>query len=247
MITVKDIYSYIDELAPYETQESWDNSGLNVGSFQREVKTVGFALDATKNIIKKAKNSDCDLLITHHPVIFSPLSHIYNENPAYYAIQNNIDILSAHTNWDACDGGVNDILAEKINLKSIKRLTDSSLSMIRVGETEDDFETFLENVKNQLNNKTIINNVFRKPHKVAVCGGSGGSLLNDVYLSGIDTLVTGEAKHSDFITANNLNINLFVCGHYETENISVPVLKSKIENKFENLNCILFDENPIIR
>lgn len=247
MITVKDIYSYIDEFAPYETQESWDNSGLNVGSFQRQVKTVGFALDATKNIIKKAKSSNCDLLITHHPVIFNPLSHIYNENPAYYAIQNNIDILSAHTNWDACKGGVNDILAEKINLKEIKRLNDSCLSMIRVGETEDDFEKFLKNVKLQLNDKTIYNKTCRDPNKVAVCGGSGGSLLNDIYLAGIDTLVTGEAKHSDFITANNLNINLFVCGHYETENISVPVLKSKIENKFENLNCILFDENPIIR
>ena len=247
MITVKDIYSYIDEFAPYETQESWDNSGLNVGSFQRQVKTVGFALDATKNIIKKAKSSNCDLLITHHPVIFNHLSHIYNENPAYYAIQNNIDILSAHTNWDACKGGVNDILAEKINLKEIKRLKDSSLSMIRVGETEDDFEKFLKNVKLQLNDKTIYNKTCRKPNKVAVCGGSGGSLLNNIYLAGIDTLVTGEAKHSDFITANNLNINLFVCGHYETENISVPVLKSKIENKFENLNCILFDENPIIR
>ncbi|MDO5014993.1 MAG: Nif3-like dinuclear metal center hexameric protein [Clostridia bacterium] len=242
MITVKEIYSYIDTFAPYDTQESWDNSGLNIGSFYREVKTVGFALDATLDVIHKAFEKKCDLIITHHPIIFKPLSYIYDKNPAYSAIYRDIAILSAHTNWDACDGGVNDILAKKIGLKNIEKISEKELSIVRTGKTNLDFSSFVNNLNLSLDTKTLCNTVNRKPENIAVCGGSGGSLVEDLYNSGIDTLVTGEAKHSEIIQANNLNMNLFICGHYETEKISMPVLKSKIEDKFSNLDCFLLDD-----
>ena len=110
MATVKEIYNYIDSIAPFNTQEEWDNSGLLVGNENAEVNKILFALDATTDVINQAVEYGADLIITHHPVIFKAISNVLSDSLVYKLISNNISIICAHTNYDKAVDGVNDIL-----------------------------------------------------------------------------------------------------------------------------------------
>ena len=105
MTTVKNIYDYINSIAPYDTQEEWDNSGHLVGDFRQEVKKVVMALDATKEVCAFAKDIGADLVLTHHPVIFRPVSDVLSDSAVYALANSGISALCAHTNFDG--GGRN--------------------------------------------------------------------------------------------------------------------------------------------
>jgi dinuclear metal center YbgI/SA1388 family protein len=116
----------MEELAPAELTQSWDNTGLMLGDAEQEVYTVLVALDVTGDVINEAINNKADMIITHHPLIFKPLYNIRKGTPIgdkiHKLIQNNISVFSAHTNLDMVDGGVNDILALQLGLIDIKTL-----------------------------------------------------------------------------------------------------------------------------
>ncbi len=126
MLTVADIKNVIDDFAPFKLAADWDNSGLQVGDNNLPVKNIYVALDTSEKIIKEAINLDCDLIITHHPLLFSSLEKITNDNPPgnliFDLIKNNISLISAHTNIDRCEGGLNDYLAQKLSLQDINFL-----------------------------------------------------------------------------------------------------------------------------
>ncbi|MEG0229663.1 MAG: Nif3-like dinuclear metal center hexameric protein, partial [Oscillospiraceae bacterium] len=111
MTTVKNIYDFINKIAPYNTQESFDNSGFMVGDFKKKVEKAIVCLDVTEKILYFAKKNKVDLIISHHPVIFSELKQIRSDSIVYKLINNNISCLSAHTNFDKCDGGIDDVFA----------------------------------------------------------------------------------------------------------------------------------------
>lgn len=123
MNTVHDFYQAIDHFAPFESCESWDNVGLLVGDFQHTVNRVLFALDATISVIEEAKSSKANLLITHHPVMFSPIQQLYSNQPVYQLAQNNIHLIAAHTNWDLSAYGTNHVIANLLQLHHRKPLT----------------------------------------------------------------------------------------------------------------------------
>ena len=99
MATVKDIYNFIDSIAPFNTQEEWDNSGLLVGNENAEVTKILFALDATSDVVDQAIKFGANLIITHHPVIFKAVSDVLSDSLIYKLINNNISIICAHTNY----------------------------------------------------------------------------------------------------------------------------------------------------
>ncbi|NLM04268.1 MAG: Nif3-like dinuclear metal center hexameric protein [Clostridiales bacterium] len=127
MVTrVKDITSLMEKLAPREYAMEWDNVGLQIGSYEKEVKKIIISLDITKEVLEEAIEQDIDLIISHHPIIFSPLKSIvkedYKGNLIHKAISNNISIYATHTNMDIAIGGLNDFVAKKIGLENISIL-----------------------------------------------------------------------------------------------------------------------------
>ncbi|RKD34717.1 Nif3-like dinuclear metal center hexameric protein [Thermohalobacter berrensis] len=125
-VTVRNIVKLINTYAPPHLAANWDNPGLQVGRLDKQVDKVLLALDVTQDVLEEAKKKDIDLIITHHPLIFKPLKRISTENPKekfiYELIKNDIAVISAHTNLDICENGVNDVLADIIGLKNTKVL-----------------------------------------------------------------------------------------------------------------------------
>ena len=167
MPTLQDILNTLDEIAPFDLAEEWDNSGLQIGSLSQEIKKIYVALDPTLEALTKASNIDAQLLLTHHPLIFKPFLNIdYEKYPGdviYFASKAEISIISAHTNLDICTGGINDILAGILNIEEVKALENSihhpgGMGIGRIGNLQKPLELskVIEIVKNCLGIKDIM-------------------------------------------------------------------------------------------
>jgi len=225
---IKEVYDFIDSIAPYNTQCEWDNSGFMCGDMEKEVDSVMLCLDCTNDVIEQAVANNCKLIVCHHPLIFAPVRKIFNGTPLYNAIGNDITVISAHTNLDMADDGVNDVLSAKLGLSESEKLFAEGAPFMRMGNvTEQSAEEFASFVAHKLENGAEVYDSGRTVHKVAVCGGAGGEYIPEAFSAGCDTFVTGEAKHHERLEAQRLGINLIVAGHFSTE---VPVL-SKLCDK----------------
>ena len=122
MIKVKEIYRFINELAPFNISFDWDNTGLLVGSMDEDIFGVLLVLDVTKEVIFEAVNLGCNLIISHHPIIFRPIKNILSDSIPYLAVKNSLNVICAHTNLDLAEEGVNKCLASKLNLKNVESL-----------------------------------------------------------------------------------------------------------------------------
>ena len=221
---IKEVYEFLDSVAPYDTQCSWDNSGLMTGSLEKEVDSVMLCLDCTNDVIEQAVANGCKLIVCHHPLIFSGVKCVCEDSPLYNAVKNGITVISAHTNLDMADGGVNDILCEKLGMENTEYLYAEGAPFMRMGDV--DFENaaeFAGHCAEKLGNAVRVCDSGRKVSRVAVCGGSGGEYIYEVAAAGCDTFVTGEAKHHQYLDAQRLGVNMIVAGHFSTE---VPVIQS---------------------
>lgn len=245
MATVKEIYSFIDSIAPFNTQEEWDNSGLLVGDENKDVNKILFALDITTDIVNQAVSCGADLIITHHPLIFKPISNVLSDTIVYKLIENKISIICAHTNFDKAVGGVNDILCQTVNFDKFEKIDGTCLN-IGCFEKEISITDFVNNIKTALGCVVRYNSLEKEIKKVAVCSGSGSDYLELAKELNCDALLTGDASHHAFLDANEMGLVLFACGHFETENIAIKPLLEKIKNEFD-INCALATQNtPII-
>ncbi len=245
MATVIDIYNYIDSFAPFGTQAEWDNSGLLVGNENSVVNKIIFALDVTSDVIEQAKNISADLIITHHPVIFKPVSNVLNDSLIYKLIENNISIICTHTNYDKAVDGVNDILCYTVNADKIEKIDDTFLNITTFENTYSTDE-FAKHLKEKLNGAVRYNNLDKTISKIAVCSGSGSDYLPLAKELQCDALLTGDASHHSFLDADEMGIVLFAAGHFETEMIAIKPLLDKIEKEFK-VDCVLAKQNtPII-
>ena len=249
MIKVKDIFDYINEVSPYDTQCDWDNCGLLVGDMDKEVKKIGVCLDATLGILESAKENYVDLIVTHHPVIFAPQKSFTKGNVAFEAASVGISMLSAHTCLDCAEDGVNDVLCGIIGVKNTVGVPsdDCSIPMARIGNTEEMIaEDFARIIAEKLD--TVCKLVKGKSNvkKVAVCGGSAFDFFFEAVAMGADTYVTGEVKHHELLIAKDMGVNLVVAGHYETEKPVMIKLKDKLSAQFNGAEVILLNEtNPV--
>ena len=156
MYKVRDFYNYIDSFAPFDTQEEWDNSGFLIGDIEAQVRKVAVMLDITEKSLEKAINLGADLIVSHHPIIFSPMKKLMSDSVQYKAVKAGINIISAHTSFD--NNGVNDVLAHKLNLNNIREYP--GIEMLRMGESSTpDIKKFLENTKEKLGNSLRYNRV----------------------------------------------------------------------------------------
>lgn len=241
MVKVKDIYQYIDSVAPFATQMDFDNAGLLVGSEDMDVSRVMVALDVTAQVVREAARKRCQLIVSHHPIIFHPLKAVDPSDPIQgvvtQLIRKNIAVISAHTNLDIAPGGVNDVLMERLGVKTMGVLEEmGDGGMGRWGELPQAMEpkAFAAHVKKALGTKAVRAVPGDRPvKKVAVCGGAGGDMVELAARMGMDAYVTADVKHHEFLAAQALGITFLDAGHYATENPMMSVLADRLGGAFE--------------
>lgn len=241
MAKVKDFYGYLNSIAPFETQEDWDNSGMLVGDMNAEVKKAAVVLDITHEEIKKVKAIGADLIISHHPVIFNPIKSVTKGSVPYELVASSINALCCHTPLDIADGGTNDSLAELLGI-NVTRADDPILRLGTVEPTT--AQELAGKIANTLNTKVRYADAGKIIKKIAICTGAGCSLIEAA--GEIDAFITGDASHHNFLDCVQAGITLIAAGHYETEIIVVPVLVKKLQAQFPDIEIIdIKQKNPI--
>lgn len=245
--TVKEVYDFINAIAPFEKQCEWDNSGLIVGNPNQTVTAIGIVLDITPDAVEYAIKNKIDLIISHHPVIFRAIKTVLADDPVFALARNGISAICAHTSLDIAKGGVNDALADALGFGNATPLTDSGeTEMIRIcGTDEMSADSLAKLVAEKLSTCVTIANGSESIRKIALCGGAGGSFIHDVAAAGCDAFITGEAKHHEFLEAKALGVTLISAGHFETENPVVEVLLNQIKNHFECEAEIIPQNSPV--
>ncbi len=233
--TVKDIFEYINSIAPFEKQCEWDNSGLIVGNKDSKVIKIGVVLDITNEAVKYAAEKGINLIVSHHPVIFGGTKTVLADDPTYTLIRKGISAICAHTSLDIARGGVNDALAEALGFCNAEPLSDiGETEMVRVAEIEPVSGKELAKLcANKLSTCVSIADSGKTIKKVVLCGGAGADFMHDVAAAGCDAYITGEAKHHEFLEAKAIGLTLIAAGHFETENPVVSVLAEKLKNNFD--------------
>lgn len=233
----------MESIAPKALAMDFDNVGLLIGPDHDEIRKVLVALDLTVPVAKEAIAGGYDLVLTHHPILLEAVNNVspskYETAAAYLLIRHGIGHFAAHTNLDACNGGVNDVLASMLSLRNVRPLPPENLGRIGTLPAPIPFREFANLCESVLSVKgRLVGDPERTVETVAVIGGSGGSDVDFVYKSGCDVFVTGEMKHHQALRAEHLGLNCCVMGHYETE---FPVLKPLISRLQSGENDVQYD------
>lgn len=254
MAEVKDIFKFIDSIAPFHTQEDFDNAGLLVGRSGREVKKILVALDITLEVAEEAGRQGADLIVAHHPVIFHPVKSITDETVTgrvlMELLERRVAAICAHTNLDAAHGGVNGCLARALELSEIGQLHQAGVDdkgrpygigrvgkVHRLGISAAEYAAF---VKEKLGASSVrFSDGGRPVEKVAVGGGACGSMMEDAIGAGCDTFVTADLKYNQFLDARALGLNLLDAGHFPTENVVCAPLADRLSKAFPELSVSL--------
>ena len=241
MALVKDFYEYLNGIAPFETQEDWDNSGMLVGDMNAEVTRVVVALDITSEVITEAERLGANLIVSHHPVIFKAIKNVTKGSIPFELAANGINAVCCHTPLDIADGGTNDTLAELLGFK----VTVGENPILRFADIpETDAASLSKHIADTLGTTVRFADAGKPIKKIAICTGAGSSLIGEA--GKIDAFITGDAGHHDFIDALQDGITLIAAGHYETENPVVSVLKTKLSKAFSGTEIIdIKQENPV--
>ncbi len=240
-MTVQKMYQYLDEIAPFSAQEKWDNSGLLVGDPCRCVGSVQVTLDITLEAVEAACKNGCDLIIAHHPVIFSPLKSLSPNNPVYRLAANGIAAICTHTPLDIAQGGINDILVEMLQEKiafteEILPLDAAGCGRIVTLHNPMSATEIAKAAKEILGcNIVRLTDTGDAVRTLGICSGSGASMLEEIE-GRCDALLTGDVKHDRWYAAQNLGISLIDCGHYHTEVVMVHALAKSLRKRFPELS-----------
>ncbi len=252
MVSVKDVYDYINILAPFSSKMDFDNVGLLAGISTDEVKKIIVSLDITDEVIEEAAACGANLIVSHHPLFFS-LKCVSDLDPngkkAAAILRNGMSAICAHTNLDAARGGVNDVLAKKAGIVNPRLLcvegvdeNGNEYCIGRMGEIKEEMELedYLRFLKDSLNVSGLrYVSGGKKVKKVAVVGGSGMSMLDYVLAGGCDTFITADIKYNGFLDAKEGGYNLIDADHFGTENVVVPYLAEKLRDKFKDIDIMI--------
>lgn len=258
MLKVRDIAAAIEEFAPKSLQESYDNSGLQVGNPEMDVSAVLLCLDVTEEILDEALRRKCNLIVSHHPLLFSGLKRISGETPTerivIKALKHNIAIYASHTNLDSTLEGVSYEIAHLLKMTNLSVLCPNpgnpSAGLGIIGDIVPAPKLeFLRKAKCALN-VAHLRYSAQSPHivvrRVALCGGGGASMIRDAIARGADALLTGDLKYHDY-TGFGYAILLADIGHYESELCTRKLLSRIIRGAFPD--CVIYfsdtESNPV--
>ncbi len=254
-MSINDITSYLESIAPAHLQESYDNAGLIVGDPTTEVTGVLTSLDCTETIIEEAKARGCNLVVAHHPIVFRGLKRFngsnYVERTVIKAIKEDVAIYAIHTNLDNVrHQGVNERIAKRLGLENLRLLApkneEGTIGSGMVGElpaalSETDF---LRHLKTSMEAGVVKHTELLKQNvkTVALCGGAGGFLLQQAKRAGAQVFVTADYKYHEFFDADG---DLVICdiGHYESEQFTTQLLAELLSKKFPTFAVLCTERN----
>ena len=239
MEKVNKIIKKIEEFAPLETMQKWDNSGWQINLGIEDTNRILLALDVTNSTVDEAINKKCDMIISHHPVFFNPIKEI--DSPYIIkAIQNNIQVYSAHTNLDIAQGGVSEYLAEKCGFTDL----DTAFEFIKYKKfnEEKNFSKLAATLKTifSLPSIRVVNSHRKSYSSIAFCSGSGAEYIQELEKIGIDVFITGDLKHHQALSAKDMTI--IDLGHFQSERFVVDIFKNMLKD--EDVEVIAATEKP---
>lgn len=244
----KDIIKRLDERWPESYALSFDNVGLLVGDREQEVSHIFVALDVTDDTLAQAIACGADMIVTHHPLLFSEIKRVNTDdfigNRIVQMIRHGISYYAMHTNFDVMGMANLNAVALQLNDAEVLDVTyageDGHREGIgRIGTLEEtlslkDFSNF---VKNQLGLEMVrvYGDLEQQVSKIAVCSGSGKSLIKQAVISGADVLVTGDVDYHSGIDAVAQGLNIIDAGHYGTEMIFIEHMEETLKEMFPDL------------
>ena len=257
---IKEVLCALEQFAPLPLQESWDNAGLQIGLTEAEVSGALLCLDVTEKVIDEAVRKGCNLVVSHHPLLFRGLKQISDatdvQRTVWKAIQKGICVISMHTNMDNAREGVNFKIAERLGLKNVHFLDAKSIDGVDcgsgvIGELADSMaaDDFVLHVKKQMEAESAMcNELLRRPiRKVAICGGAGDFLLDESLKAGADAFLTGEMHYHQYFGYEQ-QIQICVIGHYESEHFTTEIFRDIIQQACPDVRTVIteINTNPII-
>ena len=230
------ILEYLNELAPMSEAEGWDNVGLLVDCGS-DITAIMVALDITYDVIAEAELAGCQLIVSHHPVIFKGLKSVDRRDLVYRMIKKNISAISMHTNLDTATGGVNDILANIFEVENTKVF--AGLGRVGTLKTPKTTIELAGECKTKFNTAIKYSDTGKPIQNLAIIGGVGGDCFKDALDAGADCLLTGEISHHEALDAKQMGLSVIGAGHFASEYPVVPVLADKLSKKFDGLRVII--------
>ena len=253
---LREIINSIESVAPRSAQEAWDNSGMQVGDTGRDIRSVLLTTDITTDVVDEAIMQGCDLIISHHPLLFHGLKQVCGQIPqarvVEMAIKHDIAIYSAHTNLDSVFGGINTRLADKLGLAEQRILVPSEtsesrgLGVLGILGSPMNYLDFIAYVRDILQCTYVR---YTRPAKqviqtVALCGGSGAEFIETAIEQGADVYLTADCKYHEFQDADG-RIGLIDIDHWISERHAREIFRDIIAPL--GVNCIISesDRTPI--
>ena len=257
---IKEVLSALERFAPLPLQESWDNAGLQVGLTETEVSGALLCLDVNERIVDEAIAKGCNLIVSHHPLLFRGLKTISDltdvQRTVRKALKSDICVVSMHTNMDNAKGGVNFRIAQKLGLQNVAFFAPKSVDGIEAGsgvigelpesQAADDFVLMVKKAFGV--ECAMCNELLRRPiQKVAICGGAGDFLLDDALKAGADAFITGEMHYHQYFGYEQ-QIQICVIGHYQSEQFTAEVFEEIIQKECSGVKTCIAETctNPIL-
>lgn len=249
-MTVSELYTALNERIPATLSCEWDNDGVMcLPEPDRMIKNVLIALDITETVVDCAVADACDVIISHHPLLFHGLKHITPDDPVarrtIKLCRAGIAAFSFHTRLDALEGGVNDVLAARLGLTDVTTFGDDGIGRIGTLAEPMSAEALAATVADRLNATAVtLSDAGKSVRRVAVLGGGGGDFMLDALLAGADAYVTGDAAHHHLVDAPERGISLIVAGHYHTEAPVLDALLDLLDELLPEAHVYTIDSNP---
>ncbi len=233
-MNIRTILQALERYYPAATAEEWDHVGLLVGTADGETGAVVTALDVTPAVIDAAQAAGARLIVSHHPVIFQPLSTLKTDSIPYRLAACGISVISLHTNLDKGAGGINDALAAAIGLQNVSVTADG---LCRIGELAEALtaRVLAQRIGAVLETAVRVCCPDRPVRRVGVCGGAGGDLALS---EPVDAFVTGECKHHEWLAAEQAGVAVLDAGHHGTEKAAADILAQLLRREFPALTVI---------
>jgi len=246
---VSKVIEVLEAYFPLSLQEGWDNSGLQISPDDKSIKGVLLSLDVGLDTVREAISKDCNLIIAHHPLIFSATKKLYGGiypyNAVFEAIKNGIGIYAFHTNLDIAKGGLNDFLCGMLGLENIKAIEHHP--PLRVGDLQSNMS--LEQVVLYIKEKLEVDCIkYVKGNddnikRVAVCSGSCADMVYEIGDVDYDVFITGDLKHHTAFFAKNSGINIIDATHFHTEKYAKNILRDALIGKLSGLRVVISDKD----
>ena len=235
MVPVSKMLELVNELAPFDLAEEWDNVGLLAGHPESMVERAMVALDLTPGALREAERLGAQLIVTHHPILFRGRKNLREDDGegALLAelVRARIALIAAHTNYDNAPDGLGDALAAALGLQFVETLPRG----LRAGAFAGDPEALLMRAKERLGGAPRLYRGGESITKVAVCGGAAGDFWPDALKAGCDAFLTGEVRHSDALAAVQAGLTVVDAGHYQTERVMVKALRNGLQTRANTL------------